>query len=124
MSLSIDAMVIAASNLTVADFSIRRTTTETEDSVSKGTAKDQESVMDTFRSYLELLKHNETKILAFKSTRFAKGNGCLFSTSVSSIHGLGHGLKNKCPSPQENGGELLLLRCLYARRKNWHTKSR
>ena len=61
MSLSIDAMVIAASNLTVADFSIRRTTTETEDSVSKGTAKDQESVMDTFRSYLELLKHNETK---------------------------------------------------------------
>jgi len=61
MSLSIDAMVIAASNLTVADFSIRRTTTETEDSVSKGTAKDQESVMDTFRSYLELLKHLETE---------------------------------------------------------------
>ena len=55
MSLSIDAMVIAASNLTVADFSIRRTTTETEDSVSKGTTKNQESVMDTFRIYLELL---------------------------------------------------------------------
>lgn len=61
MSLSIDAKVIAASNLTVADFSIRRTTTETEDSVSKGTAKNQESVMETFRIYLELLRQIETE---------------------------------------------------------------
>jgi hypothetical protein len=38
MSLSIDAKVIAASSLTVADFSIRRTTTETEDLVSTGCA--------------------------------------------------------------------------------------
>lgn len=61
MSLSIDAKVIAASNLTVADFSIRRTTTETEDSVSKGTAKNQESVMETFRIYLEFLRQIETE---------------------------------------------------------------
>lgn len=61
MSLTIDAKVIAASNLTVADFSIRRTTTETEDSVSKGTAKNQESVMETFRIYLEFLRQIETE---------------------------------------------------------------
>ena len=59
MSLSIDAKVIAASNLTVADFSIRRTTTETEDLVSKGTKKNQEIVMETFRIYLELLSQIE-----------------------------------------------------------------
>jgi hypothetical protein len=60
MSLSIDAKVIAASNLTVADFSIRRTTTETEDLVSKGTTKKQEGVMETFRIYFELLGKIET----------------------------------------------------------------
>lgn len=59
MSLSIDAKVIAASNLTVADFSIRRTTTETEDLVSKGTKKNQEIVMETFRIYLEFLRQIE-----------------------------------------------------------------
>ncbi len=61
MSLSIDAKVIAASNLTVADFSIRRAITETEDFVSKGTTKKQESVMETFRMYLELLRQIETE---------------------------------------------------------------
>lgn len=61
MSLSIDAKVIAASNLTVADFSIRRATTETEDFVSKGTTKNQESVMETFRIYLEFLRQIETE---------------------------------------------------------------
>ena len=59
MSLSLDAKVIAASNLTVADFSIRRATTETEDFVSKGTTKNQESVMETFRIYLEFLRQIE-----------------------------------------------------------------
>lgn len=61
MNLSIDAMVIAASNLTVADFSIRRITTETEDLVSKGTTRNQDSVMETFRIYLELLRQVETE---------------------------------------------------------------
>lgn len=61
MSISIDAKVIAASNLTVADFSIRRTTTQSEDFVSKGTINNQESVMETFRIYLELLRQIETE---------------------------------------------------------------
>ena len=61
MNLSIDAKVIAASNLTIADFSIRRTTTKTEDLVSTGTTKSQETVMETFRIYLELLRQIETE---------------------------------------------------------------
>ena len=56
MSLLIDAKVIAASKLNVADFSIRGTTTETEGLVSKRTTKKQETVMETFRIYLELLR--------------------------------------------------------------------
>ena len=61
MGLSFDAKVIAASNLTVADFSIRRTTTETEDLVSKKSTSNQDNVMETFRIYLEHLCQIETE---------------------------------------------------------------
>ena len=61
MSLSIDAKVIAASNLTVADFSTRRAITETEDFVSKGTTEKQKSVMEIFRIYLDFLRQIETE---------------------------------------------------------------